>query len=139
MRFLFVVSFLYFTFGSIHAQSEILGRWLTAEKDAHIEIYKNGEEYEGKIVWLDEPTRPDGSIPRDDNNPDESLRERPIMNMVMLSGFTYSRGQYRNGSIYDARNGKTYNSKMWLDDNNTLMMRGYLGPFYRTVELTRVQ
>ncbi|MEL6803189.1 MAG: DUF2147 domain-containing protein, partial [Bacteroidota bacterium] len=42
-------------------------------------------------------------------------------------------------AVLAPRVGKTYNSKMWLDDNNTLMMRGYLGPFYRTVELTRVQ
>lgn len=125
---------------SASAQTEILGKWLTDEKDAHIQITQLGEEYVGKIVWLAEPKNEDGSAKKDENNPDESLQSRPILNMTMLSGFTYSRGQYRDGSIYDARSGKTYDSKMWLeDDNNTLMMRGYWGPFYKTVALTRVE
>ncbi|MEM8584263.1 MAG: DUF2147 domain-containing protein [Bacteroidota bacterium] len=139
MRLLFAISFLYIAFGSTRAQSEILGLWLTDEGDAHVQITKSGDEYIGKIVWLAEPTNPDGSAKLDKNNPDESLQSRPILNMTMLSGFTYSRGQYRDGEIYDARNGKTYSSKMWLDGEDTLMMRGYWGPFYRTVALTRVE
>ncbi|MEM6398585.1 MAG: DUF2147 domain-containing protein [Bacteroidota bacterium] len=124
---------------SASAQSEILGKWLTDEKDAHIEITKSGDEYIGKIVWLEEPKNEDGSPKTDLNNPDEDLQSRPILNMTMLSGFNYSRGQYRGGNIYDARSGNTYKSKMWLeDDDNTLMMRGYWGMFYKTVALTRV-
>ena len=32
--------------------NEILGKWLNNEKDASIEIYREGDTFYGKIVWL---------------------------------------------------------------------------------------
>jgi uncharacterized protein (DUF2147 family) len=34
---------------------DILGVWLNEDKDAHVEIYKEGNKYFGKIIWLKNP------------------------------------------------------------------------------------
>lgn len=39
----------------------VLGKWLNEDKDARIEIYKEGNSYFGKIVWLKEPNEEDGT------------------------------------------------------------------------------
>lgn len=42
---------------------------------------------------------------------------------------------WSSGKILDPENGEVYTSKLWLDDANTLQVRGYAGPFdlfYRT-------
>jgi lathosterol oxidase len=52
--------------------------------------------------------------------------------MKMLWGFKYTNGQFVNGKIRDPGNVKTYNSSMWLLENEKLEIRGYWGPFFRT-------
>jgi uncharacterized protein (DUF2147 family) len=57
----------------------------------------------------------------------------------MLYGFTFDDNEYKGGNVYDAREGKTYSGKLWMDDANTLSMRGYWGPFFKTEKWKRVQ
>jgi len=122
-----------------YAQSEnIIGTWLTQEKDAKVEIYKTDDVYYGKIVWLKEPNDPETGKPQlDKENPDEKKRSQPILGSVMLWGFKYEDGEYTGGKVYDAREGDTYKGKMWFEDNS-LKMRGYAFVFYRTETWTRV-
>jgi uncharacterized protein (DUF2147 family) len=117
----------------------VLGNWLNEEKDAKVQIYKAGGKYFGKIVWLKNPFEADGKTPRlDKKNNTESLRTRPIMNLVMLTKFTYNDGEWEDGEIYDPKSGKTYNSKMKLNGDK-LAIRGYVGlaAFGKTTVWTR--
>jgi uncharacterized protein (DUF2147 family) len=125
-----------------YAQEEAdaaLGKWLTAEGKSHVDIYKCGDKYCGKIVWLKEPFEDDGRPKKDDENKDETLRHRPIMGLKMLWGFKYvGDNTWKKGRIYDPENGKTYKCKMKLV-GNMLKVRGSVGPFGRTTEWSRVQ
>ena len=114
----------------------IVGLWKT-EPDAHgysyVEIVRNGDRYDGRIVYLSKPRygpneeRP-GKIKVDLNNPDPKLRERPVLGLEILKGFVYKgKGKWKDGTIYDPTNGKTYKCKMWLDGKDTLKVRGYIG------------
>lgn len=38
--------------------SDIVGFWLSQEGNAKVEIYKSGDKYYGKIVWLKTPIDP---------------------------------------------------------------------------------
>ena len=85
----------------------ILGNWLTDEGKAEVEIYKCGDEYCGKIMWLKEPKNDEGKDKTDINNPDPEKRGRNIIGMNIVWGFKYDKyGKWVKGKIYDPDNGK---------------------------------
>ena len=119
---------------------DIIGVWLTGGKEpAKIQIYKSGDKFYGKIIWLKNPTE-NGKQRVDANNPDETKRSNPIIGLVMLTGFKFDGDdEWKGGDIYDPESGKTYSSYMYLKDKNTLRVRGYVGIslFGRTEVWTR--
>lgn len=98
---------------------EILGWYWAPAKDGIVEIYKKGNTYAGKTVWILKPLT-------DHHNPDPALRHRSLLDIEYLSGFVYRKGEYVNGTIYNPDNGNTYQAKLWLDGEH-LMMRGFIG------------
>jgi len=119
---------------------DVIGKWKLEDGTAIVEVYKSGEVYNGKIVWLQNPTEADGSPAVDSNNPDKSLRSRKIIGLNMLSNLKKDGGEYNNGKIYDPGNGKTYNCSMKVD-GDILHVRGSLdkkGLIGRTMDWFRV-
>lgn len=117
----------------------VTGNWLNEEKDAKVHIYRNGDKYSGKLVWIARALEDDGKTPRKDSkNPDAALRNRGLLNLVILSDFVFDDGEWTDGKIYDPKSGKTYSSKMKLK-GNTLEIRGYVGlsMFGRTTVWTK--
>ncbi len=113
-----------------NAGDRILGVWLTEEGKAKVQIYKKDDgKYYGKIIWLKEPTYPDGRPKVDRHNPDPKLRNRPIIGLEILKGFEWDEddNEWDDGEIYDPESGNTYDAYMWLEDENTLKIRGYIG------------
>jgi uncharacterized protein (DUF2147 family) len=108
---------------------KILGLWEVGSGKARVKMFQYGNKFGGKIVWLKEPNYPDGSGPKvDKNNPDESLRKKPLLGYTNLSGFeAKGDGKYEGGTIYDPENGSTYNCVITMTDENTLEVRGYIG------------
>ena len=104
------------------------------------EVYRQGNVFNGKIVWLKDPYEADGTPAVDSNNPDKSLRSRKIIGLNMLSGLKAVKGEYSGGKIYDPGNGKTYNCSMKVE-GNVLKVRGSLdkrGLIGRTMDWFRV-
>jgi uncharacterized protein (DUF2147 family) len=118
----------------------IVGKWYNTEKDAQVEIYKEGGKYYGKIVWLQDPIK-NGKPKTDKNNTDESKRDRPIMGMKFLNNFEHTGSNWENGTIYDPKNGKTYSCIIKKKNEKTLEVRGYVGISLigRTVEWTKAE
>jgi uncharacterized protein (DUF2147 family) len=129
-RLAFILIILIISTGKIFAQAppadRVLGNWLNAEKDARIEIYKTGNKYYGKIIWGKNIFNPDGSSRTDLKNPNEKLKSRLLLNLVILTNFTYDDGEWNGGKIYDPKSGKTYSCFMKLDGSN-LKIKGYIG------------
>jgi uncharacterized protein (DUF2147 family) len=109
---------------------DITGRWLTAKKDAVIEIYNCGAlKYCGKIIWTrdDEENKKLGRPPdRDEHNPNPVLRDRPIIGLEIMRDFVFRGGIWENGRIYDTDTGKTYKAKVELPRPDKLVLRGYV-------------
>ncbi|OYT15448.1 MAG: SIGNAL peptide protein [Bacteroidetes bacterium 4572_77] len=118
-----------FATGSLMAQTgdKILGEWLNEDKDAKVEIYKQGDKFFGKIVWLKDPNREDGSAKLDDENPDDKLKSRAIMGLMLLKDFVYDDEEWEDGEIYDPKSGKTYSCYMEFEEENKIMIKGYIG------------
>lgn len=113
--------------GFAQKKDAIVGTWVNATGEAHVNIYKKGEKYYGKIDWLKAPKDEKGNVKTDLKNPDVSLRSRPILGMEMLKDFVYDDGKWTDGKIYDPKSGKTYSCNMNIKDNGDLNMRGYIG------------
>ena len=107
----------------------IIGSWKNGEGTGIIQIYKNGEKYQGKITWLKETNDPETGKPKlDKKHPDEKNHSRPVMGLVNMWGFTHTADkEWTGGKIYDPKNGKTYSCKIAMENNNTLKVRGYIG------------
>jgi uncharacterized protein (DUF2147 family) len=105
----------------------IVGSWFTGNGDAKINIFKSGESYYGSIVWLKNPLE-DGKPKVDKHNPDEKLRNKPLLGLMLLRGFRYDGDNvWVDGKIYDPKSGKDYSCKMTLTSKDKLGVRGYIG------------
>ncbi len=145
-----LLGFMLNPFTNVQAQdvkaNDIVGVWLTQDKDSHVEIYKDGDKYFGKIIWLETPNDSITGKPKvDDKNEDPALQNRPVMGMKLLKNFVFDgKDEWENGTIYDPKKGKTYSCYMKFPDNNNkdlLKIRGYIGfsLLGRTVYWTRVK
>ena len=128
-------------------RDDILGVWNNEEKDAKIAIFRCEVKYCGKIVFLKEPNYPAGSkdgtpgSPRlDNNNPDAAKRFTPIIGLWIVNDFVFAGDRvWKDGTVYDPKNGRTYRGKMTLVPPDKLVMRGFVGIplFGRSTEWTR--
>lgn len=102
--------------------------WATEGGGAHVRIASCPEHPArlcGWIVRLRNPRDEHGRPKLDRNNPDPAARNRPVIGLKMLSGFTHKGGnRWGGGTIYDAGSGKTYKSKLELKKDGTLAVSG---------------
>jgi uncharacterized protein (DUF2147 family) len=105
----------------------IIGIWLNASGKGHIQIYKQGNKYYGKLVWLKEPNDEQGKPKMDTKNPNTALRSQPLIGSTILRDFVFDDDEWNSGRIYDPQNGKDYKCFLRLKDAKTLSVRGYIG------------
>ncbi|WP_128543772.1 DUF2147 domain-containing protein [Larkinella soli] len=107
----------------------VLGTWLNGTRRGHVQIYKQGDAYYGKIVWLREPNDPQTGKPKTDRkNSLAVLRNRPILGLDVMKGFMYDgKNVWEDGKIYNPEDGKEYSCKMTMRTPNILDVRGYIG------------
>ena len=126
-------------FAKDYKADDILGFWLAESGSGVIEIYKKGDEYLGKLVWIKDIHEGKVKEKLDENNPDKDKRSRSLIGLVNLKGFEFKDNEWSGGEIYDPKKGKTYSAFMKLDGKDTLKLRGYVGVslFGRTTEWSR--
>ena len=120
----------------VSASIKIEGTYEFPKKTTHLQIYKNGDVYEGKISWVKENKK-------DDKNPNPDLRNREIQDLVILKNLKQTGDNlYGEGEAYDPESGNTYRAKIWFENGNDqkLFVRGYIGiPLLgRSSELKRI-
>lgn len=107
---------------------DVLGKWQSGHGSGRIEIYKKGNKYFGKLVWLKEPADEKGNIKKDIHNPSEEKRKEPLIGKDLLLGFRYKSDNFwTDGSVYNPKNGKSYNCQMSLDGRSKLKIRAFFG------------
>jgi uncharacterized protein (DUF2147 family) len=115
---------------SLRAQTkadDIVGIWLTGGNEpAKIQVYRSGDKYFGKIVWLKYPEK-SGKPRVDSKNPDKSKQSQPIIGIVILKNFKFEEDEWNDGKIYDPESGKTYSCVLSFKEKNVLKVRGYVG------------
>ncbi len=139
-KFIFTLALAALSLCAASAQ-DVIGKWKLEDGTAIVEVYQSGDVFNGKIVWLQNPTEEDGTPAKDGNNPDPKLRSRKLIGLNMLHGLKKDGSKYSGGKIYDPGNGKTYNCSMQVS-GDVLKVRGSLdarGLLGRTMDWFRVE
>lgn len=123
IHFIFILLLVVRLAGAQNPADRILGTYITDEKDAKVEVYKKNGKYYGKICWLKTPYSEDGKPILDKNNPNKALRSRPVMGLIFLSDFVYSKGEWINGKIYAPKEGMNVNGRLKFLSNNELEVK----------------
>jgi uncharacterized protein (DUF2147 family) len=123
MRKLFVLLFLsFFAHGFAQTKAnDVLGYYMNPTGEAILKIYENAGKYAGKLVWMKNPEK------LDKENPDKAKKTQKILGSTIMHDFVYDGEIWKNGRIYDPKNGKTYDCKITRDEKGNLSIRGFIG------------
>lgn len=148
MRYLILSFFSLCLFVGAQAQEsssdadKLAGVWQPSDGRSYIKIDKIGNKFYGRIVWMKEPNDENGKPRTDVNNPDKELQSTPLKGYRILKDFVYDEEEkmWKDGTIYDPKNGTTYNCKITLTEENQIEVRGFVGTamFGRTDVWTRL-
>lgn len=130
LMLLFVSVFISASYG----QTSMIGNWKTIDDETGkaksiVKLYMKGDRLYGDIIKLI----------NDDPNYDPlctdctgALKNKRVLGMTIVHGLTNDDNVWKGSDgIMDPDNGKYYTVKMWREGDQ-LMVRGYIGPFYRT-------
>lgn len=101
--------------------NDVLGYYMNPSGEAILKIYEDAGKYAGKLVWMKNPEK------LDKENPDVSKRAQKILGSTIMHNFTFDGEIWKGGSIYDPKNGKTYDCKITRDEKGNLSIRGFIG------------
>jgi hypothetical protein len=116
------------TFGQQNTDApNIIGDWSIANNQIAVTISKNGDRYQGRIIWLNQPNDANGLPKLDKYNLDREKRRRPLLNSICLYDFEYNPtlGVYENGFFYNPLDGNTIKATLKVLDNNRIEMTGF--------------
>jgi uncharacterized protein (DUF2147 family) len=127
----FLMCFAFSSIGSWANENSPIGLWKniddkTGKSKALIRITEQGGIFEGRIEKL-------FLNPDEDQNPkcvkcEGALKDQPNLGMKILSGISQQGIEYSGGTIIDPENGKSYKSKLLLDEGGKkLVVRGFIG------------
>jgi uncharacterized protein (DUF2147 family) len=122
----------------------VLGKWMSTEKNLLVQVYKDGINFQARVLWFSDKDDPSKPIETrvDYKNPDKALRTRKLLGMTVLEDMVYvpKTDSWEGGNIYDAVSGRKWSSAAYINDKGELKVTGYwhfkwIG---RTLTFTRV-
>jgi uncharacterized protein (DUF2147 family) len=118
-------------------QAKITGPWATQGYGAQIVIESCGDtgaELCGQIAWLWTDRDERGQQLKDIQNPDERLRDRPLVGVPIFRNFDREAdGRWRGDGIYNPEDGNSYSASLAPRPDGTLEVTGcVLGIFCQT-------
>lgn len=114
----------------------VTGRWTTIDDETGkeksiVEIAERGGKYYGKVIKIFAEPGQDPDPVCDECPKEDNRHNKKIIGMEIIQDLVKSGDEYSDGEILDPAVGKIYKCKIWVE-GNTLKVRGYWGPFYRT-------
>ncbi|WP_448700362.1 DUF2147 domain-containing protein [Mucilaginibacter sp. AW1-3] len=108
---------------------QICGKWMSADKNLAVQVYKDGDDFKAKIIWFNDSD--DKAHPMEErvdvSNPDKALRNRKILGMNVLENLVYDTksNSWEKGIIYDAVHGRYWDSSAYIAGDGALKVTGY--------------
>lgn len=121
-----VFTIVFLSAGLISGQS-VTGIWKTiddksGEPKSHVKIYEEEGKLYGKVVKLLPAAVGDTCF----NCPGDK-KGKPIKGMQIMWDLKKYDDQWNDGEILDPKSGKIYSCKLWLESEDRLTVRGYIG------------
>lgn len=121
-----------------YADDNAQGTWRLSNGDVTVRIAPCGGRLCGYVVALARPLDKAGKPKVDHENPNPSLRSRPVMGLQILSNMQAKRDGSWTGTIYNADDGNTYSAYLSLQGGSTMKVKACVGPFCKTKMFMRV-
>jgi len=102
--------------------SSVDGQWLTDDGKAVVAIDHCGDKLCGTITKVLD--KAPGVPTTDVNNPDTRLRNRPILGLPILTGFSRDGHRWTGGRAYDPKTGNSYRAVLELNGDGSLKVIG---------------
>lgn len=142
MKIITSLLFLTFLVTSLMAQN-VVGTWRTIDDESGkpkslVELSMRDGKLFGKIVKLyrevGEDPDPICDLCEDDR------KDMKVVGMEIVRDMKIDGNEWEDGSICDPKNGKVYDCKLWINEENPdkLNVRGYIAFFFRTQYWERV-
>ena len=106
----------------VSSTANVNGYWITADRTAVVRVATCGTKLCGTVtrVLARGPQVPSTDV----NNPQPSLRSRPLVGLQVLSGFASSGSSWINGRAYDPKTGRSYKARLTPNADGTLTVTG---------------
>ena len=129
---------------STEGGDRILGVYKAVKDGAvsKVRISKIGDNaYQAQVFWLEKDKHADGSKRMDIKNPDPAKRNTPSDQIVLIEKVSYvaEDNEWKNGKIYDPTKGDVYKVVINFQDEKTLRVRGFLGPFSKSLYWHKIE
>jgi uncharacterized protein (DUF2147 family) len=121
--------------GAALAADAPIGKWNTVDDKtgkvkSEVQLYDQDGKLYGKIIGLPQPNDDKGQ-PKVCTKCQGADKDKPIVGLVIIKDLIPGDGRYKGGTILDPEDGKVYRAEVWAE-GESLKVRGYLGPFYKT-------
>jgi uncharacterized protein (DUF2147 family) len=125
--------------GHARAADGAKGTWQLSNGKVTVRVSNCGDGLCGRVVALRKP-RDDKGRPRlDKENPNPTLRSRPVIGLTILSNMRANGEGAWSGTIYNPDDGNTYGSTMQLLGPSTMKVNGCVaGVFCKSMKFIRV-
>jgi uncharacterized protein (DUF2147 family) len=127
------------------AQMTPVGLWKTIDDDGKTEKSyvrisdAGGGNLAGRIEKIIDPTKQDEKCTKCE----DARKDQPMLGMTLFSGLRQDLDEkdlWQGTKILDPNAGKEYRMTVrMIEGGKKLLLRGYIGPFYRTQEWVRIE
>ena len=133
MKLFFILTFSILSI-ALNAQ-DIFGKWKSIDDNTNkpksiVEITERDGKAYGKIIKLFREPDEDQYPICDDCN--DHRKDQKVLGMTIVTDMVKDGDEWEDGEILDPKDGKIYDCKIWLADDGTLKVRGYIAFFFRT-------
>ncbi len=128
LRYLLAIGLLICSYSiDLGAQAGPVGLWKTiddstGEAKSHVEIYEENGLLYGKVRHL--LLKPNDTVCKQCTG---DKKNQPVVGMIILQDMKPNKSYWQGGTIMDPENGKSYKCKIYLEGDNKLKVRGYIG------------
>ncbi len=136
-QFIVVVAIVLFPAALLAADSAVDGTWKMGNGKLVVNVaHCDGDKICVKIANIAKAYRDDGTLRRDDKNPNPALRSRPVVGLEIINNMVSTGPNTWKGRLYNADDGHTYAAYAKLQSNG-LEVKGCWGPFCKTLNFSR--